>query len=463
MKITLYGAAGNVTGSAYYVQTEQATLLIDFGTFQGEKDEDNMNASFPPIDIQKLDAVLLTHGHLDHCGRLPLLTKRGYSNPIYASPATMELAQLILMDSVKVQTSELQRTNRKRMKSNLPPLDMPYNEADIHKVLELFKPIPYNSPFEIAAGCTIIAHDSGHILGSVSYELVVQEKGIKKVVVFSGDIGPYDMAIIEDPLPFDKADLVFMESTYGDRDHKSQDDTLSEGIEVVKNAIKNKGKILVPAFAIGRTQQLLYYLARAVYLDNLPEIAIYLDSPMGIEATRIYGKHTELFDTEALELLKKGAIMGDLSQIHVCKTSDESKALNETEGPCMIISGSGMCNAGRIMHHLRHNLSKPQTSVMITGYQGYGTLGRKLIDGEKTVKIFGEEIEVKAQIHSLNGLSAHAGQSDLLRWFDHVAHSKPRLVLSHGEDRSRTPLAEIIRKKYDIDVILPHFGEVIEV
>ncbi len=461
MNITLYGAAGNVTGSAYYIETESANLLIDFGTFQGEKENDHFNSEFPPIDCNKLDAVLLTHAHLDHCGRLPLLTKRGYKNPIFATQSTIELAALILNDSVKVQSSEIHRTNRKRLKMGLQPVEMPFGEEDIQKVFDLFKPIPYSESFRIASGCSLRAHEAGHILGSVSYELTVNEKGTQKVVVFSGDIGPYDMAIIQDPMPFVKADLVIMESTYGDRDHKSQDDTLDEGIEVIKNAIKNNGKILVPAFAIGRTQQLLYYMAVAVEQKDFAEIPVYLDSPMGIEATRIYGKHVELYDEKAIEMLKKGVIKGDLSRIHVSQTPDESKAINAIEGTCMIIAGSGMCNAGRIMHHLRHNLSKPETSVMITGYQGSGTLGRRLIEGAKTVKIFGEEIEVKAQIHSLNGLSAHAGQSDLLRWFDKIAASKPKLVLSHGEDLSRIPLAKIIKEKYGIDAILPELGEVI--
>ncbi len=461
MKITLYGAAGDVTGSAYYIQTELASFLIDFGTFQGSKEENSHNSIFPPIDCTKLNAVLLTHAHLDHSGRLPLLTKRNYSNPIYATPSTIELAELILLDSVKVQTSEQERINRKRTKMGLQPEEMPYSESDVQQVLKLFKPIPYNQSFEIAPGCNIRAHEAGHILGSVSYELTVNENGSQKVIVFSGDIGPYDMAIIQDPMPFIKADLVFMESTYGDRDHKSQDDTLTEGIELVKKAIKNKGKILVPAFAIGRTQELLYYMARAVESDNLPTIPIYLDSPMGIEASEIYVKHTELYDDEALDLLKRGIIKGDLSGIHVSKTSDESKALNSIDGPCMIIAGSGMCNAGRIMHHLRNNLPNPQTSLMITGYQGEGTLGRRLLDGAKTVRIFGEDIAVNAEVHSLNGLSAHAGQSDLLRWFDRIASTHPKLVLSHGEDRSRIPLAEIIEKKYGIKAILPKFGDVI--
>ncbi len=461
MEITLYGAAGDVTGSAYFIKTETASLLIDFGSFQGDQEAESMNSSFPPIDCQKLNAVLLTHAHLDHSGRLPLLTQRGYSNFIYATQSTIELAKLILLDSVKVQASEQQRQNRKRHEKGLSSLELAYTEGHVHEVFQLFKPIPYNESFEIAPGCSMRAHEAGHTLGSVSYELTVTEKGIKKVIVFSGDIGPYDMAIVQDPNPFTSADLVFMESTYGDRDHRSLDETLEEGLGIIKEAIKNNGKVLVPSFAIGRTQELLYYMARAIERENLPQIPIYLDSPMGIEATAIYGKHIELYDDEALELLKKGVIKGDLSGIHVSKTSEESMAINNISGTCMIIAGSGMCNAGRIMHHLRHNLSKPETSVLIPGYQGEGTLGRKLLEGAKKVRIFGDDIEVNAKIYSLNGLSAHAGQSDLLRWFDEIAGSNPKLVLSHGEDRSRVPLAEVIEKKYGIKALLPKFGDVI--
>ncbi|MFN8256773.1 MAG: MBL fold metallo-hydrolase [Bacteroidales bacterium] len=463
MKITLYGAAGNVTGSAYFVQTTGANLLVDFGAFQGEGESEQQLGDNLPFSIKNLNSVLLTHGHLDHCGRLPFLTKHGYKNPVYATEATIELARLILLDSVKIQKSETERHNRKRLKNGLPPEEMQFSEEDVDKVLELFTPVDYNKDIEIAPGCVVMAHEAGHILGSVSYRLTVTENGKLKTVVFSGDIGPYNMAIVNDPFPFTKADLVFMESTYGDRDHRSHEETMKEGTEVVRKAILNKSKIIVPAFAVGRTQQLLYSMAKSVDLHELDEIPIYLDSPMGIEASKIYAKHIELYDEEALALFKKGVLRGDLSRIHVSVTVEESKALNGLGGPCMIIAGSGMCNAGRVLHHLRHNLSNPETAVMITGYQGKGTLGRKLIEGEEKVHIFGEEIEVKAKVYSLNGLSAHAGQSDLLKWFSALAPSKPILVLSHGEDRAREPLAEIIREKYGINPVLPEYREVIEI
>jgi len=270
------------------------------------------------------------------------------------------------------------------------------------------------------------------------------------------------MAILKDPAPLPYADLVFLESTYGDRDHRSLKDTLLEGEAVIRQAVKDKGKILIPSFAVGRTQQLLYYLAAAFHRGDVPKFPVFLDSPMAIEATNIYMKHMELYDEEALELAKSGELKTDLSHVNISTTPEESKALNDVEGPCMIIAGSGMCNAGRILHHLRHNLWMPETSVIIVGFQAEGTLGRQLVDGAKTVRIFGETISVKARIHLLGGLSAHAGQSDLLRWFDVVAGSKPKIVLSHGEDKGRKPLADIISQRYGLSPVLPEYGDVIE-
>jgi metallo-beta-lactamase family protein len=461
MKITLFGAAGSVTGSAYYVQTRTANILVDFGIFQGRKTVEALNRKLPPIDVGKLDAVVVTHAHLDHIGRIPLLTKNGYSNPIYATEATIEILHLVLMDSVKVQAHDLKRDNRKRLRTGQQPVIPAYSEEDVVKVLDLMSRVPYDQRFEIAPGCQLRVKEAGHILGSVSVELTLEENGSRKVVLFSGDLGPHDMAILMDAGHFNAADLVFLESTYGDRDHRSLTETLQEGLDIVKKAVEMKGKILVPSFAVGRTQQLLYYMARAAYQQNLTPIPVYLDSPMAIEATKIYLKHHELYDDEANELFRLGAIKGDFSGLHISETAENSMALNYLEGSCMIIAGAGMCNAGRILHHLRHNLWKPETTVMIVGYQGDGSLGRRLVEGAKKVRIFGEDIAVKAHIATMGGLSAHAGQTDLLKWFDPLAATKPRLVLSHGEDKGRIPLAEIIHNRYGIVPILPEYGEVI--
>jgi metallo-beta-lactamase family protein len=463
MKITLFGAAGDVTGSAYYVETDSAKVLVDFGLFQGGKQAEIRNLKLPPINIGKLDSVILTHAHLDHTGRLPLLIKAGYQKPVFATPATIEMSALILHDSAKVKKMDMQRVNRKRSRSGQPHIEPIYSTEDVDHLLKLFTPVPYNEPVSVAPGISIRAVEAGHILGSVSIELTAVENGKKKVVIFSGDIGPLGMAILKDPAPLPYADLVFLESTYGNRDHKSLKDTLLEGETIIRQAVRDKGKILIPSFAVGRTQQLLYYMAAAFHRGDFPAFPVYLDSPMAIEATNIYMKHTELYDEEAMELVRSGELKADLSHVNMSTTAEESIALNGLEGPLMIIAGAGMCNAGRILHHLRHNLWMPETSVMIIGYQAEGTLGRQLVDGAKTVRIFGETIAVKAQIHLLGGLSAHAGQSDLLRWFDVVAPSKPKIVLSHGEDKGRKPRAALISGRYGLSPILPEYGDIIEI
>jgi metallo-beta-lactamase family protein len=463
MQVTLFGAAGCVTGSAYYLQSRHSNILVDFGVFQGEKDLESLNRQLPPIDIRTLNAVILTHGHLDHTGRIPLLTKNGYAGPIYATEATIEIIEIILKDAVSIQANDLARINRRRVARGEEPVSPDYTEEDVTAAMRLLTPIPYNEHVEIAPSVAARVREAGHILGSVSIELTVKEDHLKKRILFSGDLGRQDMAILKDPDPFNSADIVFMESTYGDRDHKSLQDTLTEARDIIKTATERKGKILVPSFAIGRAQQLLYYMARAVHRGNLPEIPVYLDSPMAIAATRIYARHQELYDEEAEEMVRLGVVKGDLSRLRLSVTAEESMALNKVSGPCMIMAGAGMCNAGRIIHHLRHNLRYPETTVMIIGYQGAGTLGRRLVDGDKTVRIYKEDIPVNANIASLGGLSAHAGQSDLLRWFDAVAPSRPRLVLTHGEDRERRKLSEAIRSKYGIIAVLPEYGETITI
>jgi metallo-beta-lactamase family protein len=461
MEVTLYGAAGCVTGSAYYVKSRNASVMVDLGIFQGEKSLEEENHRLPPIDLSKLNAVIITHAHLDHTGRLPLLIKHGYNGPVYATAATIEIISIILNDSAHIQLSEIERINRKRLRNGEAPLEADYTSEDVDLLLKLMVPIPYNHSSEIAPSVYARVREAGHLLGSVSIELSVEENGSRKKILFSGDLGRQNMAIMNDPDLFFSADLVFLESTYGDRDHKPLSDTLLEAHDIFLRAIEMKGKILVPSFAIGRAQQLLYYIARANSRGNLPDIPVYLDSPMAIEATRVYFNHQELFDDETEELFRHGAIKGDFSRMQISVSADDSKALANVSGPCIILAGGGMCNAGRILHHLRHNLQLPETTVMIIGYQGAGTLGRRLIDGEKKVRIFGEEIEVNAKIASLGGLSAHAGQSDLLQWFDSLASSRPKLVLSHGEKKGRDKLAAIIHERYGITAFLPEHGDTI--
>jgi metallo-beta-lactamase family protein len=463
MRIHFHGAAGDVTGSAYHVVTNQASILIDCGFFQGRKEEREKNRRKATLESGKLDAVVLTHGHLDHIGRLPLLTRKGYKGPIYATRPTLDIATLILKDSLALQKQDLKRQNEKRRRAKLPPLQPLFEEADVRKLKPLATPVKYNQSFNVAPGIDARLVDAGHVIGSASIELTVSENGHKKVVVFSGDLGPRGAPLLNDPEPFKGADAVIVESTYGDRNHRSMHDTAIEGRQIIAKAIENKAKVLVPVFAVGRTQLLLYLLAGAFRRKTLQRFPIYLDSPMAIEATKIYGRNNELFDTEALEMVQSGELLKNLGSTRPCSKPGESRALNSVKGPCLIMAGSGMCTGGRIMHHLRQNLPIPETAVLIVGFQSQGTLGRKLVDGAKTVRIFGEEIPVRASVHTMGGFSAHADQNGLLDWFSTLAPSRPRTIITHGEDRARKTFGDLIESRFGIKTDRPVIGDVIEI
>lgn len=464
MKITLHGASGGeVTGSAYLVETKSANVLLDFGMFQGSGKLENQNKIPKSEGVKKLHAVVLTHAHLDHTGRLPLLTRVGYNGPIYATPATIELTDLIVRDSANLQLTDATRENRRRARQGKPLIEPLYSKEDAEKVRSLCKELPYDQPFPVAPGVTVRAVEAGHMLGSASIEMTLEEDGKKRVVVFSGDLGPRGAPLHRDPVPFKKADVVFMESTYGDRNHRSLAETAVETREVIGNAVAAKSKILMPVFSIGRTQLIMYLLAGAFQRGVLKPFPIYIDSPMAIKATKIYAKHTELYDDEALAMQQSGDLRANLDTVQYCETADESRSLNDKEGPMLIMAGAGMCNGGRILHHLRHNLANPATKIIFVGYQGYGSLGRLIIDRVKNVTIFGERIPVKASVHTFGGLSGHAGQVDLLNWFAAVAPSKPRLILTHGEDKARKMLAKLISDRHGIKAELPKLHQTIEI
>lgn len=462
MNIRIVGAAGGeVTGSAYIVQTKNARILIDCGLFQGSRQSEQLNRP-PTSPNTKLDAVLVTHGHLDHTGRLPMLARLGYHGPIYATPVTIEMTALILRDAARIQLQDNERENRKRARQGKEPVVPLYSAEDVENILAQMRPVPYQEPVSVAPGIRALWQESGHMLGSASIQLIVNEDGIEKRVVFSGDLGPRSVPILRDFEPFHRADMVFLESTYGDRDHRPFPETAQEFVDIVKDSAERGGKILVPAFAVGRAQLLGVLLAHMFRSKMVQPFSLYLDSPMAIEATEIYRHHHELFDDQMLDYIEKRSIWEDLTTLQMTETADESRAINNQAGACLIMAGAGMCNAGRILHHLRNNLYKPETHVLIVGYQGDGSLGRQLVQGAKEVRIFGEKIAVRAQVHTLNGFSAHAGQSDLLNWFDAIAPSRPRVVLTHGEDGPRSALRERIQTRYGAQAVLPQMQEVIE-
>lgn len=464
MKIQVYGAGGGeVTGSAYHVQTDAANVLIDFGLFQGSRSAEKLNRVPRGLNPKKLNAVVLTHAHLDHTGRLPLLVQAGFRGPLHATPATIEMADLILHDAAHLQQADADRDNRKRERGGQPPAKPLYTADDVDRLMPLFKPAPYDAPYEAAPGIRVRMVDAGHMLGSTSLELTVQEGSQEKVVVFSGDLGPRGAPFLRDAVPFQRADVVFLESTYGDRDHRPFAETLAETAAIVQRAVEHRGKILVPTFSIGRAQDMLYHLAGLFHSGQVPAFPIYVDSPMAIKATEIYGKYTSLFDEEALALMQSGQLAKDMANVRPCPTIDDSKKLNDMPGPLLILAGAGMCNGGRIVHHLRHNLWRPETTVLIVGYQAEGSLGRQLVDGKKVVNVLGDKIIVRAAIHTLGGFSAHAGQSELLRWLGSLVPSRPRVVLTHGEEQARQALGRLIAERHQLSAIYPALGDAVEV
>jgi metallo-beta-lactamase family protein len=459
MKITVVGAAGGeVTGSAYFVETAQANVLVDCGLFQGGKKAEALNRP-PTTPKQKLDAVLLTHGHLDHTGRLALLAKRGHSAPILATPATIEMTSLILRDSARIQASDAERRNRKLERAGESPIEPLYTPAHAETAIQCLKPVPYQEAVTVAPGIQAIWAEAGHMLGSASIQLLVQENGSVRRVVFSGDLGPKGAPILRDFEPFQKADMVFLESTYGDHDHRPFKETVEEFVSIVKQTVEQRGKILVPTFAVGRAQLLTTLLAWMFRTKQVRPFPVFLDSPMAIEATNIYTRHQELFDEQMTKFIAEQPLRVDLKTMTLSVTAEDSKKINDVPGPCLIMAGAGMCNAGRIVHHLKQNLWKPDTHVLIVGYQSHESLGRRLVEGDKVVKIFGEKIAVKAKIHTLGGFSAHAGQKDLLGWFSVIAPSKPRVVLTHGENRPRATLAKLIRERHSLRSSMPEMME----
>jgi len=452
MNIKFFGATQEVTGSCYLLQVNNKNILLECGMLQGSHENMQRNHDDFPFDVSDLDAVIVSHAHLDHTGRLPMLIKEGFHGNIYTHEATVDLCEIMLVDSGYIHEKDAHWENKKRERKGLALIEPLYTTAEAETTIQYFKGLAYNEEFEVCTGVKLTLRDAGHIIGSSIIELALHENGVSKKVVFSGDLGHKNAPILRDPYKIKQADLVIMESTYGDRLHRSWKDTWQEMGNIIASAKSSKGNILIPAFTVGRTQELLYEFKQHFEEWQLGDWQIFLDSPMGIKATNVYAKHREVYDKNALNVEQSGDGIFDLPNLHMSEKTEYSMKINQIKSGAIIIAGSGMCTGGRIKHHFKHNIWRENTHVLIVGFQAKGTLGRSLVDGCKTIKLWGEKIQVNASVHTIGGFSAHADQQGLLDWYQ-CFENKPPVVLVHGEEDAMEVLAQKLKHEHQVNVI----------
>ena len=452
MRVHFHGAAGEVTGSLHEVEAAGHRLLLDCGMIQGSPEAEARNADPFPFDVAALDALVISHAHIDHIGRVPLLVRRGFGGAIYAQAATAELMRIMLLDSAHIAESEAERGNRRRHAGEPKAVPL-YTQADVEAAMARVRPLPYDQREQILPGVDIVFREAGHILGSASVE--VHADG--RTLVFSGDLGPKGTPILRDPAHIERADLVLMESTYGDRLHRDRAETIRELGRILDETWRDGGNVLIPAFAVGRSQELLYWFAKHWDEWQMARWRIFLDSPMAAKVVGVYDRHAELFDEDAQQVWRDKPNPFRLPNLRLTESSEDSIAINGVERGAIVIAGSGMANAGRILHHFRHRLDNPTTRVVFVGYQGEGTLGRRLVDGAKWARIHGRDVRVNAQRHTVGGLSAHTDQRGLMDWYGAIA-GHPPLALVHGEDKAREALAGEVGERYGVKPVLVRPG-----
>lgn len=459
IKLSFFGAAHQVTGSCSCIQAADKTILVDYGMPQGEDAADELARL--PISPSEVDFVLLTHAHIDHSGYLPLLAKYGFRGKIFATSATVELCKIMLLDSAHIQEFEAEWRNRKGKRSGKEHIEPIYNMQDAESAIEHFVPCNYLEKIEIAKGIVVEFFDAGHLLGSANIAVDITDGNISRRIMFSGDIGNLNQPILEDPTYHKNADFVVMESTYGDREHSTEKiDYVAELAKITDETLSRGGNLVIPSFAVGRTQELLYFY-RKIKEQNLvtsvPDFEVYVDSPLAVEATEIFSKYTEgYYDAEAIELVHSGINPLKFKGLKISTTSEDSKSINMDSKPKVIISASGMCDAGRIKHHLKHNLWRAESTLLFVGYQANGTLGRQIYDGAPKVKLFGEEIEVRAKILTLRAMSGHADRKGLLKWINSFEKPPVEVFIVHGESAVSSTFAQELRLKYSLNAVVPN-------
>jgi metallo-beta-lactamase family protein len=461
LTIEFCGAAREVTGSCHLVTIGNQRLLLDCGLIQGRRADEARNRQPFPFDPKSIDAVVLSHAHIDHSGRLPLLVKSGFRGPIFTHRASRDLCRVMLKDAGFLSEKDAEWENRKRYRKHLEPVAPLFTVEDARNAMQHFKGLAYDKKQKILPGVHLRLRDAGHILGSSVAELWLEDGGATRKLVFSGDLGRVGMPVLRDPSIIERADLVVMESTYGDRLHRTWDDTQLEMQEMLRGASKSKGNILMPAFAVGRTQEILYFFAKYYDAWDLGGWQVFLDSPMAIEATRVFARHADLFDSETAGMWRDHGKSSLLPNLHISRSANQSMAINRIRSGAIIIAGSGMCNGGRIKHHLKHNVWRKECQVIMSGFQATGTLGRALVDGTRHIRLWGETITVAAQVRTIGGLSAHADRSDLSAWYGNFS-GHPPVVLVHGEEAPIDSLSEHLACQHSAPVHIATRGEVLD-
>lgn len=453
--IQFFGATEQVTGSLYVIRAGRHTVLLECGQVQGGHSEEQRNRDPFPVPVDDIDAIILSHAHIDHSGRVPLLSKLGYAGPVYAQNATQALCTIMLPDSGYINEKDVEWENKERQEKGQEPLEPLYTKRDAEDCLRLFRGLKYDEAVEVVPSLTLRLHDAGHILGSAIVELVFSDDSRARRLVFSGDLGYRDAPVMNPPKRLQHADLVLMESTYGDRLHRPFADTIQELGDVFDAARADRGNILIPAFTVGRTQDLLYLMAEHFDEWRLQDWQVFLDSPMGIDATETYAEYRHLYGAR---LFGPDAHFVRLPNYHATRSTEESMSINSIKSGAVIIAGSGMCSGGRIHHHLKYNISRPECHVVFVGYQALGTLGRRLVDGAEEIKLWGEKYPVRARLHTVGGLSAHADQADLIDWY-RAFSNQPPLYLVHGEPDAQRALAESIRAQCGASVSIARYAQ----
>jgi metallo-beta-lactamase family protein len=461
IRLSFLGAAQNVTGSQYLVETDKTRLLVDCGLYQ-ERELKGRNWSPFFMPPQSLDAVLLTHAHLDHCGLLPRLVQQEFDQAIYCTAATAEITRIMLLDAGKLQEEDAEFKQRRHQKENrkgkYPEIPL-YTQADAEAVFPLFSPVKYRQSVPLGEGIEASFHDAGHVLGSSMVRLKIKQNGEQRTIIFSGDIGRWRKPMLENPTLFDEADYVIVESTYGDRLLEPVEETARELAEII-NATANKGgNIIIPSFALERSQEIMYYLNKFRLEGRIPSLPVFVDSPMAVSITDVFGHHTELLDKEMRQFLSQGKSPFDFPELELVRTTEESKELNHLTGSNIIIAGSGMCTGGRIKHHLVNNITREESTILFVGYQAHGTLGRQIVDGAKSVRILGQYYPIRARIAQVHGFSAHADQNELIKWLSSLTKPPRRVFITHGELDASKNLEGLIREGKGWETLVPRYRQ----